>query len=384
MKLRQKFRLYNFISLAAPIAIIGVVSVLFLIFFISKFPVEELYIQRAQLMNPVILSDALNAFFHSNPLAMVYLVIYVLIDITIFVISNTIISSKLATALETPLMELRRYADKIRCGNLNFEIMGFELDEVDDLCEGIDQMRCSLILSKETERRLRREKNLLTANIAHDLKTPITSIKGYIDGINDGIADTPEKLEAYLNTIKAKAEVIDKLVSDLSIYSQLDDSELKLNFSVGDLRDLLLDAADSFRLDFDRCGIELSMRLTDEPLIVNIDGDKMRRVFNNIIENAIKYRAPSDCRISISASADEGFACVSIADNGMGIKPEELTRVFDSFYRSDSSRTSKIKGSGLGLGIAKMICRRHKGRMWLKSDGIGKGTEAVVCIPLMK
>lgn len=383
MKIRQKFESYNFILLAAPICIIGVVSVLFVIIFVMKFPIEEIQITRTALLNPVIFMRALGTFFTNHPAAVTYLIVYAAICLTTCIVTSTILTRRLAMSLERPISELRKNIDKIRNDELSFEVMGSDYDELDDLCEGFDLMRRELLLFREREASLKHERNMLIANISHDLKTPITSIKGYIDGINDGIADTPEKLKKYLSTIKAKAETIDELVSNLSIFAKLEISGLRFDMHEGDLRDLLYDVLDFFCIDFERCGLKPVTDITETPLIVNIDGEKLRRVLINIIDNAIKYRRTESRTIEIKCFADEGSAYIIIKDDGMGIAQNELPKVFDSFYRTDSSRTSQVKGNGLGLGIAKQITEKHKGRLWLRSDGINKGTTATISLPLV-
>lgn len=382
MKLRQKFSFYNFILIAAPIFLIGVLSVLFIAVFILKFPVEDMQITRASLINPLILTKAAATFFTDHPTAITYIFIWALMCIIICVITNTIITGRIVSALERSIHQLRSNVDTIRDGNLNFEVMGSDIDEIDDLCEGFDSMRRALIISREHENQLKHERNMLIADISHDLKTPVTSIKGYIDGINDGIADTPEKLSKYLDTIKAKANLIDELVSNLSIFSKLEVSGLEFNMSMGDLRELIFDVIDSCRLDFEHSGINLECDLGDEPLNVNIDGEKMRRVFNNLLDNSLKYSLPQSKAVKVRGFSDDGNAYIVIEDDGMGIAPGELTSVFDSFYRADNSRSSQIKGNGLGLGIAKQITEKHGGRLWLRSEGINKGTTATVCLPL--
>lgn len=382
MKLRQKFEYYNLIATITPIALIGVVSIIFLALVIIKFPVEELYLTRTQLLNPVTLVRSLGQFFTAHPASVSYLIVYFLICIAIFTATNTIFTKRLAASLEAPICELRNSVDKIRSGFLSFTIMGSDYDELDDLAEGFDSMRRSLLLSREREAQLRHDQNMLIANISHDLRTPVTSIKGYVDGINDGIANTPEKLTQYLNTIKSKANTIDELVSNLSTFAQLEDSKLKFCMEKGDLRDLVYDITDSYRIDFENVGIKIECELGATPMPVNIDGEKMRRVFNNLIGNALKYRLPTSKDLLIGGFTDEGNAYITITDDGMGIDPSELERVFDSFYRSDRSRTSLIKGNGLGLGIAKQITEKHHGRLWLRSDGIGCGTTATVSLPL--
>lgn len=382
MKIRQRFGYYNLIMLITPITLIGVVSVLFLIIFMIKFPAGTEYFSRAALINPFNLMNAIGSFFSGNPTAIMYVFIYIIICIAICSVTNTIITRRMASEFEKPLRELRSNMDTIRNGDLNFEVMGSELDEIDDLCEGFDSMRRALVYSREKEIRLKHERNMLIANISHDLKTPVTSIQGYIDGINDGVADTPEKLRRYLNTIKFKAGVIDELVSNLSTFSKLELSRLDFNMSPGDLRDLVLDVTDSYKIDFERAGAALETDICTAPLPVQIDGEKIRRVLSNLIDNSLKYRRAENAAVKISCFTDEGNAYITVQDNGIGIEPKELNRVFESFYRTDRSRTSQVKGNGLGLSIAKQITEKHGGRLWLRSGGINKGATATICLPL--
>lgn len=382
MKIRQKFAFYNFILLLTPILLIGVLSVVFIIIFVFKFPVEQLYITRASLLNPLVLVSAIGSFFSNNPIAVLYVFAWAAISIAIGVVTTTVITKKMVSHLENTINSLRDNMDTIRNGNLNFEVIGSEYDELDDMCEAFDSMRRALIASRSKEEELKRERNMLIANISHDLKTPITSIKGYIDGINDGIADTPEKLERYLSTIRRKAGVLEELVSNLSTFAKLEVSELSFDMKKIDLRELVFDILDGYRIDFENAGLVPELNLGSEQLTVTADSEKMRRVFRNIIDNAIKYRRAESKKIYVKCFADSGNAYAVIKDDGMGINRSEINRVFDSFYRTDKSRTSQIKGNGLGLGIAKQITEKHGGKLWLRSEGENMGTTATICLPL--
>ncbi len=365
----------------APVLMIGVVSVVFLIIFIMKFPVEELSLSRAALLNPVTLIRAFGQFFKNHPESISYVFLWLLICTVIIAVSTTVVTRLMVRSIERPIKSLTDSVESIKNGCLSFEVMGSDYDELNELCEGFDEMRRGLIAADEREADMKRERSLLIANISHDLKTPITAIKGYIDGINDGVADTPEKLKRYLDTIRRKADTIDNLVNNLSIFSKLELSRLEFSFAEGDLREPLRDVLEGCRLDLDSAGIRLEAELGDEPLIVRMDAEKLRRVFSNIIENSIKYRRPESEKLTVKARKSGGSVYVFIEDDGMGIEPAELNKVFDSFYRTDESRTSQIKGNGLGLGIALQIMRRHGGKLWLKSDGLGKGTTAILCLP---
>lgn len=382
MKIRKYFTIYNIITLITPIILIGVVSVGFILVFVMKFPVEKLYVSRAQLLvNPRALVGAAGTFFSEYPDAGFYIAAWLLFCAAITAVTNITAAGFLSRRIEGSIKDLSRAAELVRRGNFSFEILGSEIEEIDDLCREFDDMRKSLAASEKRAEALNRERTLLIANISHDLKTPVTAIRGCIDGINDGVADTPERLSDYLDIIKAKTKTIDNLVSNLSVYSSLELSGLRLDFDVGELNGVIEAAAREYAPTLERNNMELVLELTDRDTTVKIDYDKMMRVLTNIIENSIKYKRPDSGLLEIKTVRENGGVYVFIRDDGIGIEPEELERVFDSFYRADEARTSKIKGNGLGLGIAKQITEKHGGKLWLKSEGKNKGATAVIYIP---
>lgn len=380
MKIKNKFTLYNIIMLITPIILIGVISVCFLIIFILKYPVEELHITRASMLDPVVFSQAFGEFFKSNPGAVFYAVLWVVICAVLIVASTTIATGLMTKSVEKSINDLAQAAEYIRAGNLDFEVMGSDYDEIDKLCTSFDAMRKELKYANEREKYMKKERSMLLANISHDLKTPITSIKGYIEGIRDGVASTPEKMNSYLDTIHAKAEVIDDMVNNLSMFSKLELSRLTFDFEQGDFNAFLRGFAGNYKIDFEKNDIRFFDKISDVKAVVKIDYEKMSRVFANIIDNAVKYRNGDTPMLEISTFLKDGGVYAYISDNGIGIEEDELKNVFEGFYRVDSSRS--IKGSGLGLGIVKQIVEKHGGKIWLKSEGIGKGTTAVVYLPL--
>ena len=381
MKIKSKFTLYNIIMLITPILLIGVISVCFLIIFILKFPVEELNITRASMLDPLVFSQALGEFFKGNPDAIGYVVLWLFLCVFLLVVSTTVATHFMTKSVEKPINDLARAADYIRDGNLNFEVMGSDYDEIDKLCTNFDTMRKELKMAQERESYMKKERSMLLANISHDLKTPVTSIKGYVEGIRDGIADTPEKMNRYLDTIYAKARVIDDMVNNLSMFSKLELSRMTFDFEEDDINVFLRGLVEDYRLDMEKNGVELVSNISDETAIVKIDYEKISRVFSNIIDNAVKYRNENNPMLEISTFTRDNGVYVCISDNGIGIEEKELKNVFEGFYRVDSSRS--IKGSGLGLGIVKQIVEKHGGKIWLKSEGLGKGTTAIVYLPLV-
>lgn len=380
MKIKSKFALYNIIMLITPILLIGVISVCFLIIFVFKFPVEELNITRASMLDVSVFSQVLGEFFKKNPSALYYVILWVVICIALMVISTTVTTHIMTKSVEKPINELARAAEYIREGNLNFEVMGSKYSEIDNLCSAFDAMRKELKLSKQREDYMKQERSMLLANLSHDLKTPITSIKGYVDGIRDGVAATPEKMDRYLDTIHAKAEVIDDMVNNLSMFSKLEMSRLSFHFERGDINSFLRSFIDDYKLDFEKNKITFVSNIPEESVFVKLDYEKMSRALANLIDNAVKYRNTENPILEINTLTRDKGVYICISDNGIGIDGSEMKNVFDGFYRADSSRS--IKGSGLGLGIVKQIVEKHGGKVWLKSDGIGKGTTAMIYLPL--
>ena len=279
MKLRNKFTAYNIIILITPIALIGVISTCFFVIFIMKFPVEQLNITRASLLAPSVFSQALGEFFKSNPEAILYFVLWFLICIVVLVVSTTIVTYKMSRSIEVPIKELTQAADNIRAGKLDFEVMGSEYDDIDRLCTNFDNMRKELIRADEREKYMTRERSMLLANISHDIKTPITSIKGYVDGIRDGVAASPEKLADYLDTIYRKAESIDSMLNDLSAYSKMELSNMDFHLQTGDLNEFLRGFTDDYTLDLEKRGVKFIKNISSEKALIRLDYEKLLSFF---------------------------------------------------------------------------------------------------------
>ena len=290
MKLKQRFTLSNIIILITSIASVGVISICFLIMFILKYPVEELYISRAELLNPAVLSRAIGDFFQSNPSALRYLIMWLVLIIGVLAVITTGVTGVLSRNIQSTVSGLTAAADNIRNGNLDCSVMESGYDEIDVLCRSFDSMRRSLKTAEATEKRMREERSMLLANLSHDLKTPVTSIKGYIEGIRDGIADTPEKQKKYLDTIYSKAVMIDDMVNNLSVFSKLELSKLKFEFTVREFNGFLREVFEEYCLDLEKNNMELRIETTGEPVNIKADWEKMRRVFANIVSNSIKYK----------------------------------------------------------------------------------------------
>ena len=224
-------------------------------------------------------------------------------------------------------------------------------------------MRRSLETSVEKQKILEVEKKELIVNISHDLRTPITSIRGYVQGLKDGVARTEETQREYLETIESKTYMIESLLNDLFEITRFDVGSIKLNKQVVNLKNFLTDCVDELESDVTKIGGKLSLHFIIKDTRVEVDPEKLMRVFINVIENSIKYRNGSPLEIIILANQDDDGVFINISDNGIGVKDDDLAHIFERFYRSDKSRNLDIMGSGIGLSICKEIIAAHGGRI---------------------
>lgn len=276
-------------------------------------------------------------------------------------------------AVSVPLQKLQKAARNIKEGNLDFEIKAENDDEIGQLCRDFEEMRLRLKVQAEEKVAFDRENKELISNISHDLKTPITAIKGYVEGIQDGVASSPEKLNKYIRTIYNKANDMDRLIDELTFYSKIDTNKIPYNFSKINVAEYFGDCVEEVGLDMETRGIELGyFNYVDEDVVVIADAEQMKRVINNIIGNSLKYLDKKKGILNIRIKDDGDFIQVIIEDNGKGIAAKDLPYIFDRFYRTDSSRNSSKGGSGIGLSIVKKIIEDHGGRIWATSkEGIG-------------
>ncbi len=273
-----------------------------------------------------------------------------------------------------PIKRLKLATYNIKNGNLDFDIEVRGHDEIAELCRDFDDMRKRLKENAEETVRLDAENKILISNISHDLKTPITAIKGYVEGIMDGVVDSDEKMERYIRTIYNKACDMDKLVDELTFYSKIDTDRVPYNFARINVKDYFDDCAEELGMELGSEGIALEYEngvSADTRIIA--DAEQLKRVINNIVGNSVKYMDKDDKRLALRLSEDGDYLKIDIEDNGMGIAGKDIGRVFDRFYRGDASRNSAKGGSGIGLSIVRKIIVDHGGIISVESVQ-GEGT----------
>ena len=235
-------------------------------------------------------------------------------------------------------------------------------------------MRLKLKESSEEKIQDEKQNRELISNITHDLKTPITSIKGYVEGIIDGVADTPEKMNKYIKTIYTKTNELDRLINELTYYSGIDSNRIPYNFHRINVSEYFNDCVEDVGLDLESKNIKLnySNLLSPDTRII-ADPEQLKKVINNIIGNSIKYIDKEKGIIDIRLLDEVDSIRVEIEDNGKGIATKDIGNIFERFYRTDASRNSAQGGSGIGLSIVKKIIEDHGGYIWATSKE-GEGT----------
>ena len=298
--------------------------------------------------------------------------------IVILLICVVIVRKYVYKEIVRPISELNVAMKKIAEGNLDYRMENKYDSEMGEVFNNYEEMRLKLKEST-TEMMENEEHNReLVSNISHDLKTPITSIKGYVEGIMDGVADTPEKMDRYIKTIYNKANDMDRLINELTIYSKIDNNRILYNFQRINVSDYFGDCVEEVGLDLESKNIKLNFdNLIPDDTMVIADPEQMKRVINNIIGNSIKYMdkdlTKEQGMIEIRLLDDIDSIRIEIEDNGRGIAARDLGRIFERFYRTDASRNSSRGGSGIGLSIVKKIIEDHGGYIWATSKE-GEGT----------
>ncbi|SDD71480.1 HAMP domain-containing protein [Paenibacillus sp. UNCCL117] len=254
-------------------------------------------------------------------------------------------------------------------GNLEHRVMERSRDELGSLARDMNQMALDLRRKMEEERKAERLKNELVTNVSHDLRTPLTLIMGYLRLLHDKSYESKEQAASYVSIAYNKAEKLKGLIDDLFEYTKLSNQDVPLHKRGVAINDLLEQLLEEYVTISEEQDLKLVRSIPQERLTVQADVDKMIRVFDNLLGNAIKY-SPKPGVISVGLAKDGQHAIIRISNKADALTREELEQLFDRFYRIDPARSSMTGGSGLGLAIARSIVDSHDGQIWAESaDG---------------
>ena len=273
------------------------------------------------------------------------------------VLAALVVGLLLARTLTQPLRALTQAAQRMAGGDWQQEVQVAAQDEIGELARAFNQMSQEVAQANQRRRQM-------TADIAHDLRTPLTVIAGYIESMQDGVLEaTPERLEVIYSEI----ERLQGMVTDLRTLSQADAKELPLYRQTCQVQTLLSQTADLYAQRAGQQGVKMMVQAAGSLPEVQVDVARLAQVLGNLIENALRY-TPEGGMITLGAKQEDETLLIEVSDTGVGIAADDLPRLFDRFYRADPARQDD-GGSGLGLAIARGIMEAHGGKIWAESDG---------------
>lgn len=332
-----------------------------------------------RIYNPVVTVDA-----HSLKVrAAIFAAAVVAAVLLAVLLTNRFLTRYIFRHICGPLQTLTEGVHQIRDGNLTHRIEYTDEDEFKPVCEDFNDMAERLRGGVERSRREEESRKELLAGISHDVRSPLTSIRAYVEGLLDGVADTPEKRERYLRIIRGKTEEIDDMVRKLFLFSKLDMGEYPYSPERLDAAQEISDFVSASADDYLRRGLRIRPGPLPEGACIDADPTCLRSVLTNLLDNSAKYRSKPTGTAVITAEARGGRLILRVDDDGPGVPEEALPKLFDVFYRSDPSRQNPKQGSGLGLAIAAKAAGRMGGTI-RAANLCGGGLGVELEIPLAK
>lgn len=294
-----------------------------------------------------------------------YIWIFGICTILIIILVNACCSRWINSLILPPMKEIRKGMQKVKSGVLEGEIPVFRPDELGEVSEEFNEMQRQLKRSKEEQMKYETYRKELISSISHDLRTPLTTIKGYVGGILDGIADTEEKKKKYLLAVQTRTKDLENLVNQLSFYNKMENHIFQYQMEKTDLKGFVytyLEENETFIREY-----RLNIHLMAEEGKIVMDRGAFKRVLDNLLTNSIRYREKDTSRIEITIHKNAGSIFMGVADDGPGVAENCLEKIFESFCRLDEARTHSSEGSGLGLAIVKRVVTDHQGTIWARN-----------------
>ena len=281
----------------------------------------------------------------------------------------------------TYVREIIQGVEKMQNGNFSEEIPVRGDDEFSEIAYSINVMRRNLGETLEQQKMVEKTKDELVTNVAHDLRTPLTSILGYLDLLLQKDVLTEEQRQKYLGIVASKARQLETLIKDLFDYTRYDKNKVEIKKEILDLNLFMPQLVDEFYPSFMDNHLVCQTHFCEGTLNIEANGELLARAIGNIISNAIKYGADGKL-VEIYTGHLSDSAFVAVVNYGRIIPSEDIEKIFDKFYRVESSRSLKTGGTGLGLAIAKNIVNLHDGNIWAVSGE--NGTRFQIEIPLVQ
>ena len=299
-----------------------------------------------------------------------FLMVFFLIGtgaIIVLLVLSSFFTRRMNRVVMEPLEKLGKGARRIKDGNLQEDIVYQGEQEFEDVCQVFNDMQHTILADQEQRTKNEKARTDMVAGISHDLRTPLTSVQGYIKGVLDGVADTPDRKNMYLKTAYESTEEMNVLLQKLFDFSRMESGQMPFHMVSVDLGEFTASCVAQKEAVMDPENAEFTME-QDPAWIpeVMLDVDQVRRIFDNLLENSLKYAMVRPVRIQIRVCDTKDYVLLEWKDNGKGVPEEKLDRIFERFYRCDESRNEK--GSGIGLSVVKYIMERHHGKVRAVND----------------
>lgn len=290
--------------------------------------------------------------------------------IVVILLLNTLFTRYQLKKLLQPMDALARAAGRVEAGDYTQAIDCPGRDEFAPVCAAFNRMQEHLLEEQEKSAAYERSRTELVAGISHDLRTPLTSVKGYIKGLRDGVAQTPERQRQYLDVAYRKACDMEALLQRLFYFSRLETGNLPLFREEADLGSFVGRFAAEAGPEVEQAGGKIELAVSPGPHPVSIDPEQLYRVLNNLKDNALRYAGAETPAIFLAVDSAGEWEQIRFADNGPGVPEEDLPRLFEQFWRADQARSTRNgEGTGLGLYIAKYIVEAHGGTIRAENSG---------------
>lgn len=306
-----------------------------------------------------------------------YLLLGIFTLILVREIFTLVFSFRMRHNILRPLEHLQQGVDEIANGNYGYTIDEEVPSVVNGLFKSFNKMSHQLKEGQAIKEKYEHNRKELIAGISHDLKTPITSILGYVEGINEGVANSEEKMKTYMDIIYNNAKYTNQLIDDLFLFSKLDINQMDYHFNEVNVVDYFTDIFVEKKIDLEEQGHSVNYSFDlDNEMMMAMDAKMIYRVISNLIGNAVKYNDKPQLQLDINVMtlpSTKKSIQISVKDNGRGIEKSQLNQIFDVFYRVDAARNKDVGGTGLGLSISRQLVEAHGGKIWAESE-IGKGS----------
>ena len=308
-----------------------------------------------------------------------YLIVSV-VTIIVMLIGSQLLTQKIISHIMKPIKQLMDAASRIKEGDLTQDVVYDDTDEFQTVCVSFNQMQHHLYEEKKKNETYEKARTDMISGISHDLRTPLTSVKGYIKGIKDGIASTEEKKNQYLDIAYAKACEMDVLLQRLFYFSKIETGNMPLFKKKVSLKKVIEGFVLENSEELQNRGVTMQLSVLGDEHDVMLDTDQFVRVLSNFVENSLKYAGSENLKLSIFLKREGKNEILSFEDNGNGVEAEALPRIFEQFYRVDESRSKKnSEGNGLGLYIAKYIVEAHGGTIQAQNHN---GLQMIITLPV--